>query len=208
VLQKNKADGSEGSLKGQDEAPFLPSILIIICMAAGLFLIFNMASSNKAQPPLLPPVQGSMGIELSTDREAYLENDTVYVQALSHCGGNAALSLDGQPLAGDVSNGRFEASVKAGAGTHEIAAMDRTCIAKRNFTVAARECSDGDNRTCIVNGCDGKMLCVGGTFSACALNEHICQPGSRIGCVVDGCRPGYTYCNACGTGFGPCLEGA
>ncbi|MEM4554446.1 MAG: hypothetical protein QXT25_01180 [Candidatus Anstonellaceae archaeon] len=69
----------------------------------------------------------------------------------------------------------------------------------------AQECQEGQVRNCTKDGCNGTQKCYRGRWGICVLPRKICNPKERIGCSYDGCRFGYSECNECGTGFGPCI---
>lgn len=52
--------------------------------------------------------------------------------------------------------------------------------------------------------CAGTRTCEGGSWGSCRL-DIICVPGKLYGCEGAGCSSGYRKCDACGTGFGPCV---
>jgi len=66
------------------------------------------------------------------------------------------------------------------------------------------ECIEGHSEPCIKGSCNGIKECVDGSWTPCTLNV-VCEPGKLYGCTSYGCSSGYRACNACGTGFGPCV---
>lgn len=64
-------------------------------------------------------------------------------------------------------------------------------------------CEDGQKKSCMVDNCTGTSICEDNSWSVCSW-ERVCDPGSRIACVENGCAIGYRECNECGTGYSPC----
>jgi hypothetical protein len=71
----------------------------------------------------------------------------------------------------------------------------------------APACNPGDIRGCMAGQCNGTQSCSGGAWSACTLNI-VCEPGAYVPCVqgAAACANGYKACDACGTGYGACLN--
>jgi len=66
-----------------------------------------------------------------------------------------------------------------------------------------KECTEGDTKNCVLDGCDGLIYCNDGKWSNCFI-EKVCKPGSQKGCF-EGCFGGYMTCNECGNGYEDCI---
>ena len=131
-----------------------------------------------------------------------MENSTVRITALSSCGAFSTF-LDGAKQQQGVQEA--EVAISPPPGSHVFEARNGNCSDSVGFSVVAPECSDGQVRQCISDGCAGNETCFGGNWGGCALPWKICSPGQEIGCSLDGCHFGYSVCNRCGSGFGPCM---
>ena len=130
------------------------------------------------------------------------ENATVELSAFSSCGMFSTF-LDGKVQQQGVLEA--QASLRAPPGTHLFEAKNGNCSANVSFSVVVRECSDGQVQECYSDGCQGNETCFGGSWGDCVLPRKVCSPGQKIGCSLDGCHFGYSVCNGCGSGFGPCM---
>ena len=154
--------------------------------------------------PLLPapsPNPDSQAIEIFISPQVIFEGSLVQARAFSSCG-NFSLFLDEEELASGEN--RIEVSFLARTGEHLLYAKSASCYAKKAFTVQARECAEGENRTCAFGQCKGVQFCINGKFSECYPEKKVCVPGERRGCSLNSCQFGYMVCDPCGTGFGPC----
>ena len=167
--------------------------IVLACIAAFAFLLAsnqpNQEGAGKIQVYLHGPSQ-------------VMENATVGISAFSSCGAFSTF-LDGQVQQQGVQEA--EASLSPPPGAHVFEARNGNCSANVSFSVVAPECGDGQVQRCNSGGCSGNETCFGGNWGDCVLPRKVCLPGQKIGCSLDGCHFGYSACNGCGSGFGPCM---
>ena len=167
-------------------------LILLTVIALALFILTKPAAA-------LP--EGKITIYLQGS-QPFLQGGTVTAQAFSSCG-QFVLTLDGRQISyGEAS---VKAEVPLTAGNHVLQAKNSLCDANVGFTVLVPECRGSENRSCAVGKCQGNQKCSGGFYGDCMVPSHICDPGEKVGCSVDGCRFGYAACNDCGSGFGACL---
>jgi hypothetical protein len=130
------------------------------------------------------------------------ENAPVKVSAFSSCGVFSTF-LDGKVQQQGVLEA--EAIIRVPPGTHVFEAKNGNCSGNVSFSVVAPQCSGGQVQQCNSEGCPGTETCFGGNWGDCVLPRKVCSPGQKIGCSLDGCHFGYSACNQCGSGFGPCM---
>jgi hypothetical protein len=174
----------------------IPPVYLLIAILAAIALAAYFLIPKEAAAP------GDAKIQVFIYGTApFFENSSPLVRVFSSCG-NFSIFLDGVKVAGG--NSRADAYIKAGAGQHLLLAKNAQCSSSLSFSVLKRECSEGEKRTCNISSCEGVQSCAGGVFSECVLPRKTCVPGEKTGCSLDSCKAGYTICNECGTGFGPC----
>lgn len=73
---------------------------------------------------------------------------------------------------------------------------------------APNQCAEGEEKECAqANGCNGRMVCMGGEWSGCVRYDRVCEPGRESACTFSnaaGCQFGTRICNECGTGWSAC----
>ena len=176
-------------------AKILFFILLFLVFASMVFLFIEKEGEKR--------VGAQKEIIMHTDKDEYVEGDSISVSGESTCG-NVSLFVDGKEIQARNVDGTFSASLTAVIGAHNITAEGDGCAASSGVTVLNRECSGNETISCTVNGCDGYKPCVDGRFGACRKNKRVCKPGSRMGCSLNSCSFGYMICNECGTGYGHC----
>jgi hypothetical protein len=182
---------------------FLFLLLLVIAV-----LFVGLAPWQEKIVETTPPVQTppSHTILLETSGRA-IEGGSISVFATSSCGEGIpiALHLDGKSVGEQIgARATFPLSNLA-AGEHELSASSGECIGSLSLLVSPASCNEGEKMPCEINGCAGIRLCENGILTECNLPKKICIPGSVTGCSLDSCSFGYTKCNECGNGFGPCM---
>jgi len=167
-------------------------VLLAIALAA---IAFSLPKSPQQES------NGSIDVFIEGP-PSVLEGAAVRIGAFSSCG-DFSVFADGNNQGGYSQSARL--SLILPPGSHRIEAKNGNCSAGAEFIVLERQCEDGQAEGCEVGKCAGNRTCFGGRWGGCIFPERVCPPGQRIGCSTDGCHFGYTTCNGCGTGFGPCL---
>jgi len=191
VACKKEADGINAANL------FSAGALLLAVVFSALFLAGNGFFLGPAQMK-----DDSGTIEIFLEGIPLIEGENATARAYSSCG-SFSLYLDGQGI------GRGESHAQgffvATEGRHTIEAKGEKCNASLAFIAEKRECLLGQEINCGEGECEGKKTCEGGRWGRCVLPKKVCLPGSRAGCNLDGCKFGYSTCNKCGSGFGPCL---
>jgi hypothetical protein len=179
--------------------------LLLFLIAAALLLAGLAPWQENPQHPAAPlqkqSSQRAIALETSGNAAEGME-----VFATSPCGeASIKLYLDGT-IAGEEMGARatFALSPLA-AGEHALSATSGECSGSLEFSVAAPACNAGETEECGIGACKGLRKCENGAFTECMLPKKMCVPGSATGCLLDSCSFGYSKCNECGTGYGPCM---
>lgn len=69
-------------------------------------------------------------------------------------------------------------------------------------TTPGSECTQGQEKRCIVSDCLGVKKCSGGYWTECSLDRQ-CSKGETQPCQYSGCTTGAQECNECGK-WGAC----
>jgi len=186
--------------KKENSAFTLVLCILLACTALAVAYAF-MPKSAPGQDD-----SGRPTLTLELERAPFVDGNTATAHVLSTCGG-FELSLDGQK-AGE-SEMYLDFPFFLSPGGHTLRANGSGCSVELPFLVLERECFGNQTKPCTVGDCAGLRSCQNGIFSSeCSLPRKICVPGEKIGCSTDGCKFGYSICNSCGSGFGPCLPPA
>ncbi len=167
---------------------------------AGTALVFAIIVFFSVFPPKI--AAGEEKLEIFPEGpQNVLEGDELGLFLITSCGPFKTY-LDG------VEEGSYQQSVKTSLslepGRHMFEARNANCFASISLSVEKRECEDGFEQGCAAGNCNGTKTCRGGRWGNCVLQKKVCSPGQRRGCSIDSCNFGYSYCNECGSGFGPC----
>lgn len=175
----------------------------LLPLAAFLLVVLCTILFFRQEAFLFKGGEGDSGtIELFFDDSSVIEGENLTVRAYSSCGG-FSIYLDERAIAEGESYAK--AAFLTQVGTHLLVAKNNRCNISLSFHVENRECISGQEKPCFEGGCEGKNECEGGRWGRCILPKKICQPGTKSGCNLDGCKFGYSTCNSCGSAFGPCL---
>ena len=74
---------------------------------------------------------------------------------------------------------------------------------KITATSEVTSCKNGESRVCTYNSCSGVSTCINGIWGGCNW-QRICNPGTIVPCLQNGCATSSKACNECGTGYGNC----
>jgi hypothetical protein len=119
-----------------------------------------------------------------------------------------SLFLDEKAVEFSLSSGSIHAILRPKEGVHKLRLEGgKDCSASEIFEVLAAKCKEGTTKSCIDSrGCEGKSICRSGVWGACIFPTPICKPGSKTACMINSCEWGFSVCNMCGTGWGPCMK--
>ena len=199
MRKKSPIDVSLPHDDGSNRSKLYKAAALLACLAIVLFASIAAFRYFSPQPEA---AQGTGEIRLIVEPQRLVEGQNASVTAYSTCG-NFTISADGRKIC-DASSGQ-QLSIPLPAGNYSISAANANCSASAPLQVVARVCQDGQEQGCTKNGCPGTQACSGGSWSGCELPERKCMPGVKIGCAYNSCSFGYTTCDKCGAGFGPCL---
>ena len=187
---------------GSSRSRLYQAATLLACI--GIVVFVSLAAFRFFSQPASPPQAGGE-ISLIVESQNLVEGQPAVVKAYSTCG-NFTLSADGQEICAGTSGQVF--SLPLAAGNHSVTAAGGNCSVSVPVQVASgskKECNDGQTQACKLNGCSGTRTCFGGIWDVCQLPYRKCMPGARIGCALNSCSFGYSTCDKCGAGWGPCL---
>jgi len=132
---------------------------------------------------------------------------SIFVVGVFSCEGELSISLDGRPVPYDAAGDEARAKIRPDFGESRVVAKKGACSDYAKVDAFLPDCGEGQQKACVAaDGCDGAQKCRNGKWAACYKNPRVCVPDSTVACSLNSCSFGARRCNACGTGYGSCIN--